>query len=142
MLNKILFISNKWSRKISCGLCVLIVVACIFTIINYNQDCAKLLQSLSELSMTIILAVIGLGISVFQSDFIQLNKKEFKQKYIDYIFSMFIPILTVILGFFVSILFKRVDKVIKFYIIITVLILLNSITNTLKYFVSIFNIKD
>jgi hypothetical protein len=140
LLKNILFVPDKISRKISNVLIkIILVLGVIIVWFNTNAD-AKLLRQLSEFSMTVVLAILALGISVLQTECVQ---KKSMEMYLKYIFSMFNPILVIVLGFLISMVSMEGECVlIKAWINIMLLVLLNAISNSLKYFVFVFNIKD
>lgn len=145
ILDNILFPSDKLSRGIS-AVCILIgfYLGFMAGVCNTNAD-AELLRSVSEFSLTLILAIIVLGISVFQFQTECEHDTEKKKEYaIKYIFGMFVPIAVSILVFLISIVCIQEywKNFIKICITIIVLVSLNSISSTLKYFVVIFDIKD
>lgn len=140
LLKNILFIPDKISRKISKVLIkIIFILGVIIVWFNTNAD-AKLLRQLSEFSMTVVLAILALGISVLQTECVQ---KKSMEMYLKYIFSMFNPVLVIVLGFLISMVSMEGECIlIKVWITIMLLVLLNAITNSLKYFVFVFDIKD
>ncbi|TWH78154.1 hypothetical protein [Sedimentibacter saalensis] len=143
-----IFPSRKINIMIASLLLFIITLLVILFLFNYNEDfpifTAELLKSLSEFSMTVIFAIIALGISVFQSDNQLIggdNNENRQELFIRYIFSIFPTIVMVILGFIVAILFEQSNFLIHIYSIIMILMMVKTITGIMKYFISFMNIK-
>lgn len=144
-----LFIPYNKSRKLSAFLIILLsiiaIISCIFSdpnnqIFNYN-----FLQKLSEFTLTTVLTMVAIGICIFQSDEKltgQNNKNNKSEMFIRYIFSMFPVILITMMGFFVSPLLYNHGILIRLYSLSTFEVLLLSVSETIKYFVYLFDITD
>lgn len=143
---KIVFTPNKTSRIISIVLIAIIDVIAFYGVFIHGEIFDEnLLKELSQLSITVILAIVALGISVFQSDRSIIgegnsvdNKKEL---YIRYVFGIFPAALVTILGFIVAVFFKG-TVVIRFYSLAMILITTKTISGTIASFVSYLNIRD
>lgn len=143
---KIVFTSHKTSRLISIVLIFIIDAVALYGVFFHGEIFDdKLLKELSQLAITSILAVVALGISVFQSDRSIVgngnsdeNKKEL---YIRYVFSVFPATLVTILGFVVAELFEG-TAIIRFYALAMILTTTKTLSGTIASFVSYLNIRD
>lgn len=143
----IVFGSNKVSRIIAVFFAMIIAVLMLMmSLMNMDKFTGDTLKGFSELSMTVVLAIIALGISIFQSDkelFVQINNEHnIKKVYLSYIFNMFPIILIIVLGYVVAEFFGGTAWIMCLYSIAMIEVLLKSITGTMASFVAFLNIRD
>ncbi len=143
----IVFGSNKVSRFIAIIFTIIIgILMLVMSLMNMDKFTGDTLKGFSELSMTVVLAIIALGISIFQSDKDLLmqtnNEQNIKKVYLSYIFSMFPVILIIVLGYVVAEFFGGVAWIMCLYSIAMIEVLLKSITGTMASFVAFLNIRD
>lgn len=144
---KIIFLPNKISRRVSIVLKVIInLVALYYGIKNCNSFTRDVLTDTINIGFTVVLAIVALAITVFQTDKDLLEKKNsdenVKKVYLSYIFSIFPVILELTLGYLVAYLFEDFPYIICLYFIATVFVLTECITRTMAAFVAFFNIRD
>lgn len=144
---KIIFSPNKISRRISTVLVVIIdFVAIFYGIMNFNNFTREVLTGTINIGFTVVLAIIALAITIFQSDKELLENRNsdenVKKVYLSYIFSIFPIILELILGYLVAYIFENCSYIICLYFIATVFVLTKCITGTMASFVAFLNIRD
>lgn len=113
---------------------------------NISSFDAELLKELSQLSITVTLAVVALGISVFQSGEELCGEgnedRNKREVFLRYIFAVFPVILIALLGFVVSILCEGCTIVLCLHSFVMVTITTLMITKTVASFVAFLNIRD
>lgn len=144
---KIVFTPNKISRRCSVVLFVLIdLMALYYGIVNWSSISEAILIETINIGFTVVLAIVALAITVFQSDkelLVKRNSDEnIKKVYLSYVFSIFPIILELTLGYLVALIFKEVPQLISLYFVITVLVLMKCISGTIAAFVAFLNIRD
>ncbi len=144
---KIIFFPNKISRIISTVLVVIInVIAIFYGIANFNSFTRDVLIDTINIGFTVVLAIVALAITVFQTDKELLENRNsdenVKKVYLSYIFSIFPIILELILGYLVAYIFENYSHIICLYFMATVVVLTRCITETMASFVAFLNIRD
>lgn len=142
-----IFIPNKISRIISLVLITIInLCSLIYGVLNFNNFSSDVLVKTVEFGFTIVLSIMALTITVFQSDKNLLKNKNsdknIKKVYLSYIFIVFPIILILFLGYLIACLFYFVPYILSLSFMVTILTLTMCITKTLSSFVALLNIKD
>lgn len=147
LVPELIFIPNKISRTISVVL-IFIINLCsfIYGVLNFNNFSSDVLVKTVEFGFTIVLSIMALTITVFQSDKNLLKNKNsdknIKRVYLSYIFIVFPIILILFLGYLIACLFYFVPYILSLSFMVTILTLSMCITKTLSSFVALLNIKD
>lgn len=144
---KIIFTSNKISRRFSVVLFLLIdLMAVYYGIVNRSSISKDILIETINIGFTVVLAIVALAITVFQSDKELLETRNsdgnIKKVYLSYVFSIFPIILELTLGYLVALIFKDVPQLIALYFVMTVVVLMKCISGTMAAFVAFLNIRD
>ena len=117
-----------------------------YGLVNHNSFTREILTDTINIGFTVVLAIVALAITVFQTDKELLEKRNsdenIKKVYLSYIFSIFPTILELILGYLVAYTFEDYPCVICLYFIGTVFVLIKCITGTMASFVAFLNIRD
>ena len=142
-----IFFSSKISRGISGVLiCLINLVALYYGIMNWNSFTREVLTDTINIGFTVVLAIVALAITVFQTDKELLEKRNsdenVKKVYLSYVFSIFPIISVLILGYLVAYAFENYPHIICLYFIATILILTECITGTMASFVAFLNMRD
>ena len=107
-----IFFSSKISRGISGVLiCLINLVALYYGIMNWNSFTREVLTDTINIGFTVVLAIVALAITVFQTDKELLEKRNsdenVKKVYLSYVFSIFPTISVLILGYLVAYAFEN-----------------------------------
>lgn len=144
---KSVFWPNKTSRLVSVGLAMLInIIIIYYGILKWNNLTKDELKGMIDIGFTIVLAVVALAISVFQSNTELLERRNsdenIKKLYISYIFSIFPIILELMLGYVVVYVWQDNSQILSLYFIATAFVMTKCITGTMASFVAFLNIRD
>lgn len=117
---ELIFIPNKISRIISVVLIIIInLCSLIYGVLNFNNFSSDVLVKTVEFGFTIVLSIMALTITVFQSDKNLLKNKNsdknIKKVYLSYIFIVFPIILILFLGYLIACLFCSIYTFFIFY---------------------------
>lgn len=144
---KSVFWPNKTSRLVSVGLAMLInIIIIYYGILKWNNLTKDELKGMIDIGFTIVLAVVALAISVFQSNTELLERRNsdenIKKLYISYIFSIFPIILELMLGYVVAYVWQDNSQILSLYFIATAFVMTKCIKSTMASFVAFLNIRD
>ena len=144
---KMIFPLTRKSRIFSSVLSLIIEIAAIYYgIVNSSSISEEILIDTINIGLTVVLAIVALAFTVFQSDK-ELSEKRnsdenIKKVYLSYVFGIFPIVLELILGYLVALIFKDIPQIISLYFVGTVVILTECITRTMASFVAFLNIRD
>lgn len=143
---KCIFFPNKVNRSISNVLVIIIFgLSLYYGMNNCDKFTRDMLIDLINNGFTVVLSIVALAITVFQTDKILLEKtntnENIKEIYLSYIFGIFPLILELLLGYLVAFSFEKCSFLLCLYFVVTILVLLKCITGTIASFVAFLNIR-
>ncbi len=144
---KHVFPPNAISRTCSVVLLIIIdLVAVYYAFENRNGFTQDILMDVTNIGFTVVLAIVALAITVFQTDKELLERRNLDENvrkiYLSYVFGVFPIILILVLGYLVAYVCKDDSYSMCLYFIITILALTKCVTGTMTAFVAFLNIRD